>query len=148
MLTIPRHAHRTSYRVCYADTDRMGRLYHAQYFVLFERGRTELLRAAGRPYARLEDEGVFLPVRQCEARYYGSVMYDDALELHTWIARLRRASATFVTSASRQGNPSVLAVGRVELVCISAGGQPRPLSSDLAKAIAPFVVEDGTGTSQ
>ena len=142
MLTIPRDAHITSYRVCYADTDRMGRLYHAQYFVLFERSRTELLRAAGRPYARLEEEGVFLPVRQCEARYYGSVLYDDALELYTWVARLRRASATFVTGVRRQRDPNVLAVGRVELACVSAEGRPRSLSPDVAKALTPFVVED------
>ena len=32
-------------RVRYAETDRMGLLHHANYFVYFEIGRTELLRA-------------------------------------------------------------------------------------------------------
>jgi len=34
-------------RVRYAETDRMGVVYHANYLVWFEVGRCELLRASG-----------------------------------------------------------------------------------------------------
>ena len=37
----------TQYRVCYADTDQMGVVYYANYFMPFERARTELLRQHG-----------------------------------------------------------------------------------------------------
>ena len=37
----------TRLRVRYAETDRMGLLHHANYFVYFEMGRTELLRQRG-----------------------------------------------------------------------------------------------------
>ena len=40
-------SHDVSVRVRYAETDRMGLLHHANYFVYFEMARTEMLRAAG-----------------------------------------------------------------------------------------------------
>ena len=43
-------------RVRYADTDRMGVAYYANYLVWFEVGRNEYMRAVGYPYARLERE--------------------------------------------------------------------------------------------
>ena len=46
-----------TYRVPYADTDQMGVVYYANYFVYFERGRTEILRSVGAPYSVLEQGG-------------------------------------------------------------------------------------------
>ena len=43
-------AHEMEFRVAYADTDRLGVIYYANYFVIFERGRTELLRSKGMRY--------------------------------------------------------------------------------------------------
>ena len=37
----------TQYRVPYADTDKMGVVYYANYLEYFERGRTEMMRDAG-----------------------------------------------------------------------------------------------------
>ena len=48
-MTVGGRARRTStsrVRVRYAETDKMGVVYHANYFVWFEVGRTELLRDA------------------------------------------------------------------------------------------------------
>ena len=39
-------SHDVTVRVRYAETDRMGLLHHANYFVYFEMARTEMLRAA------------------------------------------------------------------------------------------------------
>ena len=46
----------------YAETDRMGVVYHANYFVWFEVGRTDLLRNSGWTYREMESEGFNLPV--------------------------------------------------------------------------------------
>jgi len=140
MPTPPPQAHITPYRVCYADTDRMGRVYYANYFVLFERARTDLMRAAGIPYKQIEAEGFFLPVRHCEARYYGYAAYDDALCLHTWITRLRRATVTFVTGVQREGETELLVIGTVELACVAATGRPQPLRASVIEVLQPYVV--------
>ncbi len=56
------HTHVTELRVRYAETDQMGVVYHANYLVWCEVGRTEYIRAAGTPYAQLERDGVALAV--------------------------------------------------------------------------------------
>ena len=44
---VPAETDEIPIRVRYAETDRMGLLHHANYFVYFEMGRTELLRKRG-----------------------------------------------------------------------------------------------------
>ena len=54
--------HDTQIRVRYQDADPMGLLHHANYFAFFEIGRTELLRASGGNYRRMEEEGMYAVV--------------------------------------------------------------------------------------
>ena len=65
------------YRVPYADTDMMGVVYYANYYVMFERARNELMRACGYTYKECEAEGWGLPVTHSECDYRGSAKYDD-----------------------------------------------------------------------
>ena len=48
----------------------MGVAYHANYFMWFEVGRSELLRSLGQTYRSLETAGRYLPVieARCEFR--------------------------------------------------------------------------------
>ena len=69
------------YRVPYADTDQMGIVYYANYFVYFERLRNELLRATGVPYRVWEERGLRLPVVEAHAAYIAPARYDDLLEI-------------------------------------------------------------------
>lgn len=71
------------YRVPYADTDQMGFVYYANYLVYFERGRNELLRQCGLPYAQLEREGIMLPVIEAHVSYHRPARYDDLLTIVT-----------------------------------------------------------------
>jgi acyl-CoA thioester hydrolase len=56
-------------RVRYAETDRMGVVYHANYFTWFEIGRCELLRIIGKSYRDLEETGIGLPVIEAHCEY-------------------------------------------------------------------------------
>ena len=46
----------TTVRVRYAETDRMGVVYYANYFVWFEVARADLLRTLGWTYREMEDD--------------------------------------------------------------------------------------------
>lgn len=70
-----------AYRVPYADTDQMGVVYYANYLVLFERARNEMLRAYGLTYRELEQLGVALPVVEAAVEYHSPSHYDDLLEI-------------------------------------------------------------------
>ena len=72
------------YRVPYADTDMMGVVYYANYLVIFERARNELMRACGYTYRECEAEGWALPVTHAEVDYKRPARYDDLLEVTAW----------------------------------------------------------------
>ncbi len=139
--SLPPQAHITPYRVVYADIDRMGRMYYANYLVCFERGRTELLRAAGFPYRALEEQqGLFLPVRRCEIRYLGYAVYDDDLRIATWVTRLRHATVSFANAICRAQESRPLVWGEVELAAVDASGRPQPLPPHVAEALEKYAV--------
>lgn len=79
-------------RVIYGDTDAMGIVYHANYIVWFEKGRTEWLRQVGYPYKKMEEQGVWLPVSKVEAEYKTPARYDDRLIIKTGIQKLKGAT--------------------------------------------------------
>lgn len=58
----------TMIRVRYAETDKLGIVYHSNYFPWFEEGRTDYMERLGFPYAQLEAEGLFLPLTACRAQ--------------------------------------------------------------------------------
>jgi ribulose-phosphate 3-epimerase len=55
-------------RVRYAETDKMGVVYHSNYLVWFEIGRTDWLRETGWSYREMEAEGIQLPVIEAALR--------------------------------------------------------------------------------
>ena len=88
--------HETTIRVRYAETDRMGVVYHANYLVWFEIGRTEFCRARGFAYKDMEEsDHAFLVVAESYCRYKAPARYDDELVVRTHITELRRRSLRF-----------------------------------------------------
>jgi acyl-CoA thioester hydrolase len=87
---------RTTVRVRYAETDQMGVVYYANYFVWFEIGRVELLRQLGFDYKQMElvDDCV-LPVVEASCRYKAPAQYDDWIVIETRISAMRTAVLKF-----------------------------------------------------
>lgn len=83
------------HRVRYADTDKMGISYYANYFVWFEAARTEYFRALGLPYTECEKQGFFLPVVETGARYLAPSTYDDLLTVRTSVSEFTKTSMRF-----------------------------------------------------
>lgn len=73
----------------------MGVLHHARYFAIFERARTELLRASGKTYRELEEEGILLPLVEASAKYRAPVTYDGEIRVETRILRLTPLEVSF-----------------------------------------------------
>jgi acyl-CoA thioester hydrolase len=128
---------RTSYRVIYGDTDQMGVVYYANYLRWFERGRSELLRQIGLPYATIEAAGFHFPVTEVSCRYTQSARYDDVVAIETDLTDLRRASLLFQYRVSREDDGALLADGFTRHACLDHGGQltriPKILEDALGK---------------
>ena len=119
---------RTTIRVRYADTDRMGVVYYANYFVWFEVGRTEWLRETGWSYRDMEaDGGLILPVIEAHCEYRQSARYDDILEIRTRATLLTPVRVRFDYEIVRTTEAVVAATGYTVHAALDAGGRPRRL---------------------
>jgi acyl-CoA thioester hydrolase len=110
-------------RVRYAEVDAMGSLHHSRYWVYFEMGRTELLRAAGVAYRDLEAQGVFFVVAKCSARFLAPAHYDDVLVLTTRITRMGAARIDHAYELKRKDGNLLLATAETTLACVDRTGR-------------------------
>src|SRR3954468_12248426 len=78
----------SSIRVRYAETDKMGVVYYANYLVWFEVGRTDWLRATGMTYREMETDGIQLPVIEAHCEYRQGARYEDDVEIRTRARKL------------------------------------------------------------
>lgn len=117
--------HEIEIRVRYQETDGQGRLHHANYINFFEVGRVELLRASGRSYRQLEQQGLFLVVAEASCRYFAPAEYDDLLRLRTTTVRAKGARMEHHYELFR--NDELLARGRTVVACVDRTGKVRRL---------------------
>lgn len=75
----------TTVKVRYAETDQMGVVYHANYLVWFELGRSALLDHLGLDYVQLEKEGLVSPVIKVEASFLSPARYGEEVKIKTWV---------------------------------------------------------------
>jgi acyl-CoA thioester hydrolase len=73
----------TSIDVRYAETDQMGVVYHANYLVWFEIGRTKFIESLGFKYAEMEAEGVLSPVTDIQVAYKKPLTYGQTALVKT-----------------------------------------------------------------
>lgn len=99
------------YRVPYADTDMMGVVYYANYLVMFERARNELMRSCGYSYRECEAEGFGLPVTHAEVNYRSSAKYDDLLEISAWVQAQKGVRLEIACEVRRKGDKKALVTG-------------------------------------
>ena len=111
---------KTRLRVRYSETDQMGIVYHANYFVWFEVGRTELFRELDLPYTQFEEQGLGLAVIEASCRYRKSSRYDDELVIITGIDHISSRSARFYYYVYRE--ETLLAEGKTSHVFINTEG--------------------------
>mgnify|MGYP005751655181 CR=1 FL=1 len=73
--------------VRYAETDQMGVVYHANYLVWMELGRTQFIKDLGFSYAQMEQDGVISPVIDIQASYKKPLRYGEVATIKTWIEK-------------------------------------------------------------
>jgi len=130
----------TEVRVRYAETDQMGVVYYANYFVWFEIGRVEMLRSLGFSYSLLEkDHQCILPVVDASCRYRASARYDDRILIETRPALLRGSVLKFAYRILRKApegqEPTLLAEGETTHVVCDDQMKKKPLPEHYAAAI-------------
>ena len=111
-------------RVRYAETDKMGIVYYANYLVWFEIGRTDWLRDTGWTYRAMEEDGIQLPVIEAHCEYRQGARYDDEVEIRTRAQKLSPVRIQFDYEAVRCADAAVLATGYTVHATIDRQGRP------------------------
>lgn len=112
---------KTNLRVRYAETDQMGIVYHANYIVWFEVGRSALFRELNLPYTELEKQGVGLAVIEANCRYRKPAHYDDEITIMTEIIKMSARGITFSYGIFRE--ETLLAEGKTVHVFVDKTGK-------------------------
>lgn len=124
-------SHDVEFRVRYAETDQMGVVYHANYLVWCEMGRTDFIRNRGMSYADMERAGISLAVSELSARFHGAARYDDMIRVRTTLAEFRSRAITFDYVISRADDGDRLVTARTTLVSLDAVGRPVALPAEI-----------------
>lgn len=118
-------------RVRYQETDQMKVVYHANYLVWFEIGRTDYIRELGISYSHLEQMGVLLPVLEVQCKYIQAAKYEDELKVETTVSELKGVRLTFTYQVKRVKDDQLLAEGWTQHVFATADLKPVNLRSKM-----------------
>jgi len=106
-------------RVRYAETDQMGVVYHANYFVWFEVGRVEFLRELGFSYREMEqNDGCCIAVVDARCRYKAPARYDDEVLVRTHLRNVRESLVHFGYELVRVNDGTLLAEGETTHIVV------------------------------
>jgi acyl-CoA thioester hydrolase len=128
-------AHTVEFRVRYAETDQMHVVYHSNYLIWCEIGRTEFIRALGTPYAELERQNVTLAVVEASLRFHSGARYDNLIRVTTTISDVRSRTLTFdyVITNAETGEKFVTA--STKLASLTRDSRLTTLPNDLRKLL-------------
>ncbi|GKW44438.1 MULTISPECIES: thioesterase family protein [unclassified Planococcus (in: firmicutes)] len=79
----------------YAETDQMGVVYHANYIIWLEIGRTKLIEDLGFTYAGMEKDGYLSPVTDISIQYKAALRYGQKAIVRTWVESHDRLRTTY-----------------------------------------------------
>jgi acyl-CoA thioester hydrolase len=122
-------------RVRYAETDQMGVVYHANYLVWCEIGRTDLIRQLGTSYADLERDGVGLAMIDASVRYHFAARYDDLIRIRTVLSDVRSRTVTFDYTIENASSGLRLASARTTLATLNKEGKLVAMPAEIRKVL-------------
>lgn len=117
------------FRVEYFETDGQQRVHHGNYLNYFERGRVEMLRAAGISYKALEATGLMLVVTEMNVKYMAAAEFDDLLRLTTRVVSAKGVRVRFEYTIHR--GDELIVTAESTIACIDRSGKPRRLPPEL-----------------
>jgi acyl-CoA thioester hydrolase len=116
--------HDVEFRVRYAETDQMGVVYHTNYLVWCEVGRTDFIRARGMSYADMERVGIGLAVSELSARFHAAARYDNMIHVRTTLAEARSRRVVFDYVITNADSGERLVTARTALIAVDPTGRP------------------------
>ena len=121
------------FRVRYAETDQMGVVYHANYLVWCEMGRTDFIRRCGMSYADIERSGTLLAVAELGARFLGAARYEELIRVQTTLAGIQSRAIVFDYIISNAETGARLVTASTTLIAIGRDGRPKSMPQEIRR---------------
>ncbi len=104
--------------VRYSETDQMGVVYHANYLIWFELGRTKFLSDLGFCYQSLEDRNIIFPVREVKVQYLKPCRYGEKLIVETRVKEFTSIKTVYEHIIKNTKN-ELKAKGKSTVICVN-----------------------------
>ncbi|MHA3977736.1 tol-pal system-associated acyl-CoA thioesterase [Halovulum sp. GXIMD14794] len=126
--------HISEFRVYYEDTDMAGIVYYANYLKYLERGRSDLVRAAGIDQAAMREVGIVFAVARAEMDFRAPARFDEVVTVETRIGRVGGASL-IMPQVIRVGDRLVVEA-MIRVICMTLEGRPARFPAEVRAALA------------
>lgn len=126
-------------RVRYSETDQMQVVYHANYLVWCEIGRTELIREIWGSYADVEKSGVALAVVDASVRYHAPARYDDLVRVTTTVRDVKSRTVIFDYRLENATTGQRLASASTTLIAFTREATVTVLPAEMRAALEQHV---------
>jgi acyl-CoA thioester hydrolase len=137
----------TVVNVRYAETDRMGVVYYANYLVWFEVGRVAWCREQGFNYRDMESrDGCMMMVAEACCRYRAPARFDDDLIIRTAVVSATDKIIRFAYEVRDKAGAKLLATGETAHVVTDLHHKPSRLPDRYRQyfSLPPKVVPGGS----
>lgn len=98
----------------YYETDQMGIIHHSNYIRWFEEARVDFLEKVGYSYARMEQEGVMIPVLGASCEYKNSVRFGDVVLIVPKIQEFNGFKMTVTYRVIKKSDNMLMATGETK----------------------------------
>lgn len=109
----------TEIEVRYAETDQMGVVYHANYLIWMELGRTRFIESLGLRYFDMEQLGYLSPVIDVAIHYGKPLRYGQNAIVKTWLEAYDGVRVTYGYEIRYAESGEIAITGETKHVCVT-----------------------------
>ncbi|MCH5323826.1 MAG: acyl-CoA thioesterase [Eubacterium sp.] len=118
---------RTAY---YYETDRMGIVHHSNYIRWFEETRIYFLQKAGYPYAKMEEDGVMIPVLSASCEYKNAIRFDETVLIDLKVTEFNGFKMTVTYTVTGKNDGVLKATGETRHFFVDNNLRPLRVKKD------------------
>lgn len=114
-------------KVRYAETDAQGHVFFGNYYIYFDEGLLEYMKAIGYSYQDLLSDGMDLLYVESRCQHHAAAHFDDVLDVHVRVGNIGHSSITFEFSIHKQDPDQLVGTGYIVAVNVDKATR-RPVS--------------------
>ncbi len=111
------------HRVQYYETDMMGVVHHANYLRWMEEARIDFMDRLGFPYRRMEEAGIFSPVKGVSCEFKHTSTFGDEIAVEVSVESFNGVVLAIAYSMANTATGETVCTARSEHVFLNREGR-------------------------